>query len=92
MLKNNLIELRQWQESDRDDLVFHANNINVAKWLDKTFPHPYTMLDAEVWIQLSQKDNPLQKFAIVHNNQACGAISVGFRLDILALIYHLIQQ
>ena len=80
MLKNHLIELRQWQESDRGDLVFHANNINVAKWLDKTFPYPYTISDAEIWIQLSKKDHPLQKFAIVHNNQACGAISVSFEV------------
>ena len=80
MLKNSLIELRQWQKSDKDNLVFHANNINVAKWLEKTFPYPYTISDAEAWIKSSQKDNSLQKFAIVFNNQACGAISVDFEV------------
>ena len=80
MLKNDLIEIRQWRESDKENLVLHANNINVAERLDKTFPFPYTISDAEVWIQLSQKDSPLQKLAIVYNNQACGAISIGFEV------------
>ena len=80
MLKNDLIEIRQWRESDKENLVLHANNINVAERLDKTFPFPYTISDAEFWIQLSQKDTPLQKLAIVYNNQACGAISIGFEV------------
>ena len=74
MLKNDLIEIRQWRESDKENLVLHANNINVAEWLDKTFPFPYTISDAEVWIQLSQKDSPLQKLAIVYNIKHVGPL------------------
>jgi hypothetical protein len=42
-----MISLREYAESDLERLVTLANNRNVSRYLVYTFPHPYTLKDAE---------------------------------------------
>lgn len=67
-LETKRLILREWNESDIDDLIEGLNNIEVSKWL--TFvPYPYTKAEAKKWIQYcknnSQKeDRNSYEFAI----------------------------
>jgi RimJ/RimL family protein N-acetyltransferase len=45
--------LRAWTRQDLNRLVALGNNYSVAKNLS-TFPHPYTMRDAEEWYEMQQ--------------------------------------
>jgi ribosomal-protein-alanine N-acetyltransferase len=41
--------LRDWQVSDKKDLIENINDIEVSKWLI-IVPHPYTESSADLWI------------------------------------------
>lgn len=49
------VTLRPWTRQDLSILVKLGNNYNVAKNLS-TFPHPYSMRDAETWFDKMQED------------------------------------
>lgn len=74
--------LRPWQISDINDLVRNANNKNISDNLTNAFPHPYTIADGEKFIKSLEKHNPTKAFAIVINNEACGAIGVFQQMDV----------
>ena len=44
--------LRPWRAADRDNLVRHANQRQVWRNLTDSFPHPYTVQDADGWLAL----------------------------------------
>ncbi len=33
--------LREWRWEDKDSLIRHANNLNIAKMVKNRFPYPY---------------------------------------------------
>jgi [ribosomal protein S5]-alanine N-acetyltransferase len=49
-LETERLTLRDWAESDIDDLIEGLNDLEVAKWL-AFIPHPYTGKDAAGWLQ-----------------------------------------
>lgn len=67
--------LRPWRDGDQPSLVHHANNHRVWRNLTHTFPHPYTLADAQQWLTLSGADPHSLHLAIEHEGQA------GDRLD-----------
>ena len=74
--------LRPWREGDEPALVKYANNRKVWINLKDLFPHPYTMEDAEAWVQ-SQKDRDSPtNFAIANADEAIGAIGLRLQGDI----------
>ncbi len=74
--------LRPWQPGDEASLVQHANNRNVSRNLRDAFPFPYTMKDAEEWIQHVSQINPVVNFAIEAEGAAVGGISLIPRGDV----------
>ena len=78
-------ELRKWETSDLDSLVKHANNINVARFLTNQFPHPYSRIDGERFLEIAMSHNPAKIFAIVVEGEAVGAIGVFPQDDIHCL-------
>ncbi len=67
--------LRPWRADDRESLVQHANNRNVWRNLGDVFPHPYTLADADEWIEAREQDVPPHTmFAIVVDGAAVGGI------------------
>lgn len=48
-LETKRLILREWRDTDVEDIIEGLNNLNVAKWL-AFVPHPYTKRDAENWI------------------------------------------
>lgn len=75
-LKLDLCTLRPCRPSDRDDIVRHANNANVARHLRERFPHPYTLRDADDWISYVAGQSPLQNLAITLDGHVIGGIGV----------------
>ena len=56
--------LRPWVAGDEPSLVRHANNYKIWRNLRDSFPHPYTLADAEQWISFTQQQSPQTFFAV----------------------------
>lgn len=69
--------LRPWQLTDAPSAARWANDIEIARWLRDVFPHPYTLQDAECFIQscLSAGEDSLF-LAIEIDRQAVGSIAL----------------
>ena len=74
--------LRPWQRGDEHALVKYANNRNVWINLKDHFPHPYTMEDAEAWVQSQQDRDTPTNFAIANADEAIGAIGLRLQGDV----------
>lgn len=68
--------LRPWVEDDRPALVRNADNRNVWRNLTETFPHPYTVADADHWISFANRAAPSIHLAIDVDGSAVGGIGV----------------
>lgn len=75
------VTLRAWARQDLSILVKLGNNYNVAKNLS-TFPHPYSMKDAEEWfdhMQTQRAQNPNKiggVWAITREGEPIGGIGI----------------
>ncbi|MDR0314827.1 MAG: GNAT family N-acetyltransferase [Oscillospiraceae bacterium] len=74
--------LREWTKKDVHSVAKHANNKSIEKNLRASFPHPYTLEDAEEYIDMcanADKTKSLCRCVDV-NGGAVGSIGV-FLLD-----------
>lgn len=77
--------IRPFREGDQDSLVENANNKAIFDNVKDTFPHPYTLADADWWVnQNSQKnaDEISKVMAIEVDGKAVGAIGVILGTDV----------
>lgn len=81
-LRLNQVLLRDWRPGDEDSLARYANNRNVWINLRDRFPHPYTLADAEGWIEGPGQTSPQTQFAIVLDGEAIGGVGFELREDI----------
>ena len=75
-------KLRPWKTTDRESLVQHANNWNISKNMTDLFPFPYTLENADKFIEMASKDEPTRFFAIEINHEAVGGIGLHPQSDI----------
>jgi len=68
--------LRPWCDADAGDLVFHANDPQVARSLGERFPHPYALDDAHAFIAHALHLSSEKAWAIEINGVAAGGIGV----------------
>lgn len=68
--------LRPWRRGDEASLARHANDRAVWRNLKDTFPHPYTLRDAEEWIARNLDAEWLANFAITVDDAAVGGIGI----------------
>jgi [ribosomal protein S5]-alanine N-acetyltransferase len=68
--------IRSWEPDDKLDLARNANNRKI--WLNLTdmFPHPYTEIDAEIWIQAANEPTLNTHLAIEFEGIAVGGIGI----------------
>lgn len=78
------IQLLRWKEKYIADLQEAADNPNIAKWMTDAFPSPYTIDDAEAFInaQLCADEDAELCRAIVIDGKACGCIGIFPQSDI----------
>lgn len=81
-LQGNGFTLRGWKLTDAPAMQRNADNTNISRYLLDRFPSPYTMADAEVWVQLWQGQDPMVNFALTIDDEVVGGIGVEFRQDV----------
>jgi ribosomal-protein-alanine N-acetyltransferase len=69
--------LRAYRDDDVAALPAIAGDLEVARWMAATFPHPYTTQDAQAWVARASNESPLDNFAIELDGALAGG--VGFR-------------
>jgi len=81
-LQGNGFILRNWQLRDAQSMQRNADNLMIARYVSDRFPSPYTMADAEAWVQRWQDQDPVINFAIAADDEVIGGIGLEFRGDI----------
>ena len=68
--------LRDWRVEDCHSIVKYANNRLIANNLRDGFPHPYSISDAEKFIENAISQNEKTMFAIANKFEAIGSIGL----------------
>ena len=74
--------IRPWHPDDIPALVRHANNRNVSMRMRDAFPHPYTVADANAFLGIVARQNPVTFFAVATPDEAIGAIGLTRNADV----------
>ena len=74
LLQGARCSVRPWRRTDVDALVYHANNLNVARNLRDRFPHPYTRADARFFLKHATAAEDLTNLCIEVDGVAAGAV------------------
>ena len=76
-LETERLVLRPWHKGDEEALVRHANNRRVWLNLRDLFPHPYTLADAQGFIEgNASMPGPPKNLAIEHAGEPIGSIGL----------------
>jgi [ribosomal protein S5]-alanine N-acetyltransferase len=81
-LKQNDIVLRGFRKTDSVRLAELANNEKISQNLRDGFPHPYSLKDAEYFIENCLNQHPSTFFAIEFNGEYVGNISLLIGKDV----------
>ena len=76
-----IIQLKTLDQIDPKELAFHANDINVSRYLTNSFPYPYTIENALTFINNCLLHNSFE-FAICVDNICVGCIGSTFFDDV----------
>jgi len=68
--------IRPWKKGDEPSLVRHADNRNVWLGVRDTFPNPYTVSDANAWVNVAIRGLRDEVWAIDVAGFAVGGISL----------------
>ena len=81
-LKEDQIVLRNFKLSDAAKMAVLANNEKISCNLRDAFPHPYTVQDAENFINSFMNQEPVTFFAIEYKGEYTGNISLMMGQDV----------
>jgi ribosomal-protein-alanine N-acetyltransferase len=81
-LNSGHIKLRPLRYGDKEALAKLANNKKIWKNLRDMFPHPYSIEDAEKFIDSIKLQEPQVTFAIVYKHQFAGVIGMTLQPDV----------
>lgn len=78
------VQLRKFQASDAQDVAKYADNQKIAKWLRDIFPHPYTLADAEWYVNDCAANSETRQClrAIVVDGEVVGSVGVYLQNDV----------
>jgi [ribosomal protein S5]-alanine N-acetyltransferase len=68
--------IRSWRAGDEVSLARHANNREIWRNLRDTFPHPYTLADAQNYVSRHVKAGDVSNLAIEIHGSAVGGIGL----------------
>ena len=74
--------IRDWKRDDAPALSRNANNPKIAVNLRDSFPHPYTLSDAESFLTRVDSQKPRTSFAIATASEAIGSIGLMLGQDV----------
>ena len=75
-MTGKLCRLRPYRSGDAKALCAVADDFDVARWMVRRFPHPYTLRDAEEWIAIATANPSGQILAIEVDGAIAGGIAV----------------
>lgn len=77
-------QLRKWKTDDIESVAKHANNKKIADNLRNVFPYPYTLNDAERYVNFCIDSGEEYQCcrAIVVNGEAVGSIGIFIKDDV----------
>lgn len=75
-------QVRPWRPGDGPALARYADNPRVWINLRDTFPYPYTLADAERWLDWATAQRPPTHFAICVGGEAVGGIGYQPQADV----------
>ena len=76
MLQQEEITLRQLKETDNTSIATLLNNKNISDNLRDRVPYPYTTEDADHFLNIISKQDPVTTFAIEYKGLFCGVIGL----------------
>lgn len=76
VLEGKLCRLRRYRADDAAAICAVADDLMVARWMTRAFPHPYTQRDAERWIALAMSDTRDCYYAIEVGGVLAGGAGV----------------
>src|SRR5215471_15345285 len=68
--------VRLWRLDDAESLARHPNNRKIWLTVRDLFPHPYTIKDAQQFLQRAMTEQPEMKFCVEIEGAAVGGIGV----------------
>lgn len=76
--------LREWRFEDTEALMLAANNPKIAANMRNSFPSPYTLKNAEWYVNDCMKNNGRNQivYAITLDGKVCGNIGVFLQTDV----------
>ena len=75
--------IRTWRREDAQALSRHADNRKIWRNVRDHFPSPYTLADAELWIdRVLTSGEPETQFAIDVDGEAVGGVGVFLQEDV----------
>lgn len=74
--------IRDWQMEDASSIAKYANNKKIWMNLRDSFPHPYSLQDAECFISRVIERDPITIFAIATQTEAIGSIGLTIGSDV----------
>ncbi len=77
-----VIQLDRLTQSDAEKLALLANNKNIWDMVRNSMPYPYSISDAEYFINLTLKETIPGTFAIRYKHQLCGVIGLVVQEDV----------
>jgi RimJ/RimL family protein N-acetyltransferase len=84
-LAQGSILLRSYYDNDKDRLAELCNNKKIWDNLRDFIPYPYTILDAERFIDICHNEKPQTTFAIEYNGELIGSIGLILQTDVYKL-------
>lgn len=74
--------IRSWRREDAPALARHADNRKIWRNVRDHFPSPYTVPDADLWIERVLGGKPETQFAIEVEGEAAGGVGVFLQEDV----------
>ena len=75
--------IRSWRRDDASAVSRHADNRKIWLNVRDHFPHPYTLADAELWIdRVLGSGEPETQFAIDVGGEAVGGVGLFLQEDV----------
>ena len=81
-LKDGEVRLRPLRYADREIIANLANNKKIWNNVRDMFPHPYTLAEADKFLDMVKRQEPLITFAIEYEFQFCGVIGMVLQKDV----------
>lgn len=78
----DIVTLRELKKSDRKLIAKYANNKKIWQNLRDIMPHPYSLEDADMFLQMVAIEDPVSTFAIEWNGKFVGICGLNLKLDI----------